>query len=252
MLASALREYRLQQRVAALAVSEVLRKGNRGRATARLLQTYQAAAVAVSLEGMDATLTEQGIATASAAEVNGAALVTDSTALSSMMSKAANDAALAQLVQTFVADAGRTARMVDSATRPAVTAHVRVVNPPACARCAILAGRVYRYSEGFQRHPRCDCTMVPTTEAIGPALTTDPKALFESGGIHGMSAADAEAVRMGADLGQVVNVQRKAAGLTEGSSVMYRAGRLTPNGCLSLASDREDALRLLTRYGYIL
>jgi hypothetical protein len=46
-------------------------------------------------------------------------------------------------------------------------------------------------------------------------------------------------------------VRRKAAGLTVGSSVMVRAGRLTPQACLGLASDRTEALDLLRRYGYI-
>ncbi|MFJ7212656.1 hypothetical protein [Amycolatopsis sp. NPDC098790] len=29
--------------------------------------------------------------------------------------------------------------------------------------CIILVGRPYRYSQGFRRHPRCDCTMTPVT-----------------------------------------------------------------------------------------
>lgn len=33
--------------------------------------------------------------------------------------------------------------------------YVRVLNPPSCGRCAILAGRFYRWSAGFQRHPMC-------------------------------------------------------------------------------------------------
>src|SRR5690348_18342012 len=36
-----------------------------------------------------------------------------------------------------------------------------LLNPPSCQRCAILAGRWYRWSQGFLRHPRCDCVNLP-------------------------------------------------------------------------------------------
>jgi hypothetical protein len=110
---------------------------------------------------------------------------------------------------------------------------------------------VYRYSEGFQRHPRCDCLMTPTNQTIGPTLVTDPQEALDKGWVRGLSKADTEALNAGAELGEVVNVHRKAAGLTVGSSVMVRAGRLTPQGCLEFASGRTQALELLRRYGYI-
>jgi hypothetical protein len=55
----------------------------------------------------------------------------------------------------------------------------------------------------------------------------------------------------GADLNRVVNIRLKSAGLSIGSSVYARAGQLTPQGCLHLASDRADVVRLLTKHGYI-
>jgi hypothetical protein len=36
-----------------------------------------------------------------------------------------------------------------------------------------------------------------------------------------------------------------------GSSVVTRAGRLTPEGCALYSSDREDFLRLLRKFGYL-
>jgi hypothetical protein len=51
---------------------------------------------------------------------------------------------------------------------------VRRVNPPCCGRCAILAGRWYRYDSGFRRHPRCDCTLEPTSEGNAHMLVTNP------------------------------------------------------------------------------
>lgn len=252
MLRSASREYAQQQRLTALAVNESLRLSARGTVVvAQAIQTYQAAAVALSLGALGAVLDEQGIDASQSASVIPGALLTDPRAVSGMLDKVDSTATAARLVQTFVRDAGRTARATDMATRPAATGYVRSLQAPSCARCAILAGRVYRYSQGFQRHPRCDCLMTPTNNTVGRDLVTDPMDMFEKGQIRDLSKSDAEAVRAGADLSQVVNVRRASAGLTEGSSVMVRAGRLTPQGCLSFASDRAESLTLLRRYGYI-
>ena len=60
-----------------------------------------------------------------------------------------------------------------------------------------------------------------------------------------------QALADGADLGQVVNIRRKAAGLLEAGHALTRGGRPTPAGIYRLASDRADALRLLKRYGYL-
>lgn len=209
-------------------------------------------------------LTEQEIDAAADALLNSVAFTTEVNTMLAMLDSA-GETGFDQLVESLVQDAGRSAESVATTVRPNIW-HVRYLSPPSCGRCAVLAGRVYRYSDGFRRHPRCDCLMTPTTEAIAPGLITSPDGLFRNGQIGGhrtmpdgskrfqpgLSAHETEAVRMGADLNQVVNVKRKGAGLTVGSSVMYRAGRLTPNGCLTVATDRADALRLLRRYGYIL
>lgn len=252
MLTSALREYDRHQRLVALAVAEAARLGTRGAAAvARTTQTYQAAAVALSLGSTDAILSEQGISTARDATVAPTSLLTGVRPTLGMLAQAASEQAMLRLVETLVTDASRTARSVDQATRPAVTGYVRSLRPPSCGRCAVLAGRVYRYSHGFQRHPRCDCLMMPTDHTVGPQLVTNPSAAFNSGQIHGLSKADAEAVAAGADIGQVVNAQRKASGLTVGSSVMIRAGRLTPAACLARGGTREGVVALLRQFGYI-
>lgn len=253
MLASSLREYDAQQRLTALAVADAQRVATRGAvAIARSVQTYQAAAVALSLGALSGILGEQGVEPVAEATVVSTSLLTGEQPVSAMLTKADSTVAMVRLVETLVRDAGRTARTVDAITRPAVTGYVRSLRPPSCGRCAVLAGRVYRYSQGFQRHPRCDCLMTPTNDTIGPSLVTRPQEAFDNGWVRGLSRADTEALQAGADLGRVVNVRRKAAGLVTGSSVMERAGRLTPQGCLALASDRAEQLALLRRYGYIL
>jgi hypothetical protein len=225
--------------------------------------------------------------------------------------------ALAQLVtHTQVADAGRVADQVAMASRPAATGQVRMVVGQTCSRCLILAGRWYRWDAGFDRHPKCDCIGVPGRPSTAGDLRTDPKAAFaamdpaEQDRVF--TKAGAEAIRLGADINQVVNVRRGAAGLTpagaritaaearllrggrdigrlqavdvfgrqlfvttEGTTTRgvagvrlgakdsglklkgarYRAARsprLMPESILQIAgSDRDEALRLLRRFGYI-
>jgi hypothetical protein len=217
---------------------------------ARSVATYQLASIALSLSATPRVLDEQDIDAPPEGRVNPASLLTGSASVG-MLEKAATGYALDRLVQTLITDAGRTATTVDMGRRPALTGHIRHLNAPSCSRCAILAGRVYRYSTGFQRHPGCDCIMVPTTEAAGAEHVINPNAAFIRGEIHGLSKAETDLIREGADISQVVNVRRKGAGLVEGSSVIERAGRLTPAGIYRVASDRAEVLTLMRRFGYL-
>lgn len=58
------------------------------------------------------------------------------------------------MVGAVVSDTGRAAASVDVASRQGI-GYTRMLNPPSCSRCAILAGRWYRWNAGFDRHPRC-------------------------------------------------------------------------------------------------
>ncbi|MFI6302165.1 hypothetical protein ACIBCH_09860 [Amycolatopsis thailandensis] len=129
-------------------------------------------------------------------------------------------ASLEMLLRTQVADAGRVADGVAVTTRENVK-WVRMLVPPGdCSRCVILAGRVYRYSDGFERHPNCNCIHVPIYSedaARSEGLISDPKEAFDA-----MSEAEqdriftrdgAQAIRDGADMNQVVNARRGAAGM---------------------------------------
>ncbi len=187
---------------------------------------------------------------------------------------------LGAIAATQVADAGRQAVNVGmTATKTWVT-YVRVVNLPACSRCIILAGKEYSWSTGFQRHPGCDCSMQPRHE--DDPLPETPAELFAQ-----MTPADqdrrfgkagAEAIRLGSDMGQVVNARRgmqTASGrliTTEGTTVRGHAGRglgnfkkrpgeryrrsqvvrPMPEQILKdAAGDRDEAIRLLERFGYL-
>lgn len=251
MLTSALEQYREQQKISALALREARRTATRGSATvAAVIARYQLLAASLTFESTPQILSEQGIVAPTSGTASLTAVLTGSAA-TQMLDSLADDVAFDRLILSLIQDAGRTAATVDIGRRPAITGYVRSLNLPSCSRCAVLAGRVYRYSTGFLRHPRCDCLMTPTTQALGSELVLDPTDAIGSGQIRGLSKADLQALNEGADLGQVVNVRRGGAGLTVGSSVVARAGRLTPQGILNVASDRDDVIRLLRQFRYI-
>jgi hypothetical protein len=148
---------------------------------------------------------------------------------------------VALLARTVTQDAGRMALQTAMAADPQVRGYVRQVNLPACARCIILSGRFYRYSDGFLRHPNCDCTMIPAAgerwveapdpaELIGQMQREHPARLRRS-----LTEGDLKALQHGADLNQVVNAHRgmataagpgrKVSVTREGTTVRGAAGR---------------------------
>lgn len=175
---------------------------------------------------------------------------------------------LLMMASTTVTDAGRVAAGVGVASRRVRTGYIRMLSPPSCARCAVLAGRFYRWNDGFARHPQCKCIHIPTEENASGDKRTDPYKYFDS-----LSADDqrkyftdagAKAIRDGADISQVVNSRRgmNAAGMktTEGTSKRgyYRGQsgstvRLTPEAIYKLnGTDRAAAIRDLEKYGFII
>lgn len=169
-------------------------------------------------------------------------------------------------VQTQVADAGRVAAGMATTVRPQLSGHVRMLNPPSCSRCAVLAGRVYRWSTGFLRHPRCDCVMVPVQSeqwAQAEGLVSDPVELIRNGQVTDLPDAARRAILDGADVSQVINATtRRGAVYTAGGRQFTREGttrrgtgirqRPTPEQIYADAADRDDAVRLLRRFGYVL
>jgi hypothetical protein len=144
---------------------------------------------------------------------------------------------LLMLVGTQTADAGRVATGVGIVSDTTCAGYERVVTLPACGRCIVLAGRAYPHSEGFLRHPRCDCQMVPVTDAQwrNERPENTPERLFGQMSpeqqAKAFTGAGAKAIRDGADIGQVVNARRGMATAggrkftTEGTTARGLAGR---------------------------
>jgi hypothetical protein len=191
---------------------------------------------------------------------------------------------------TAVQDAGRASAGTSLVAHTRASGWVRMLQTPSCSRCAILAGRVYRWSDGFLRHPRCDCRHVPVAEDTADDLRTDPKAYFDSLSEFEQdrifTKSGAQAARDGADLGQAVNARRgmstaqiggrKVRVTSEGTTRRGLAGRrlgawdadavkdegaryrrtrrprLMPETIYKVAEDRTDAIRLLEANGYLL
>lgn len=128
---------------------------------------------------------------------------------------AAGRAFLDMVVTTQVADTARAATSAGIAARPRLTGYVRMVNPSACSRCVVLAGKWFGWNKGFDRHPECLCLHIPAAEDRAGDFRTDPELYFDSltpaEQDRTFTKAGAQAIRDGADIGQVVNARRGMA-----------------------------------------
>lgn len=128
---------------------------------------------------------------------------------------------LDRIVHTQVQDAARSASSVAVAVRPQV-GWVRFVNPPCCQDCAVQAGRWFRWNQGFDRHPNCDCVHRPAHESEPPEGYTQA---VEPNMIHDLTIGQRLALEDGGDLSQVVNALR-----TDGWRKMSTAADYTTEG----------------------
>jgi hypothetical protein len=253
-LTSARNHYRISALIAQRAVREARKAAPKGAtAVAGVVALHQVTQATRSQAAVAEMLAEQAIDEAAEALLNTLAFTTSIETFTAMVEASTADiqrpgSEFDRLVESLVQDAGRAAESVASAARPNIY-HVRYLSPPSCSRCAVLAGRVYRYSDGFKRHPNCDCVMIPTTVAASNAQ--DPVDLFERGLVSGLSKADAQALKDGADFSQIVNVRSRRAGLTEAGRVLARRGRPTPEAIYASTNTREEAVAALKAAGYL-
>lgn len=287
--------YRQQQRLTALTVAAARREWQRlgvedfdatwrvvGARLTTIVTAAQAAAAADGGRYVSAAVAELGLPSAAAGDVVPAAFAgeaSDGRPLDSLLYQpviqtrarmarrglslgaalAGAQTTLDVIVRTQVADAARQASGVAIAARPGVAGWVRMLNLPSCERCAVLAGKWFRWNEGFSRHPRCDCRHIPASEDMAGDLRTDPRAAIEAGQVRGLSQADTKAILDGADVGQVVNAKRGMYTADVGGRPVKstregagRALRLRPEEIYrQVGADRGEAIRLLSRNGYL-
>ncbi|PFG17201.1 hypothetical protein ATK74_1764 [Propionicimonas paludicola] len=110
---------------------------------------------------------------------------------------------LQMAVQMQVLDAGRGASGVAIAATPR-TGWIRYVHTPCCQSCAVLAGKFFRWNQGFQRHRRCKCTHQPVGQGAAKGLTSN----IAPDQIHDLTDAQRRAIADGADMNQVINAYR--------------------------------------------
>lgn len=121
---------------------------------------------------------------------------------------------LLKAASTQVADAGRTGTGASIVANRTINGYIRVVNPPACARCLILAGTEFGWNRGFQRHPRCDCIHMPAKlikRGRHPGVFNAQSyfnGLSQSEQNRIFTMAGAQAIRDGASVTSVVNARR--------------------------------------------
>jgi hypothetical protein len=242
----------------------------------------QTAAARAADRYVDAVLSEQGVDSDAVGRVDAdafAGLASDGRGLDSLLMSpafavltaisggttvtralAGGSAGLDMIVRTQVADAGRAADQVALTARPQATGYVRMMVGRTCSRCAILAGRRYRWDAGFSRHPRCDCIGLACREDSADDLRTDPKAYFNSLSADEQdrvfTKAGAEAIRLGSDPSRVVNARRGMVSAADGrlytTEAAGRRPRLMPETILAQADgDRAEALRLLRLHGFL-
>ena len=184
---------------------------------------------------------------------------------------------LTKAMGTVIADTQRGVEQVGFVGR-GVGRFARMLTPPSCGRCIILAGKTYRSDVAFERHPGCDCVNIPAPEAIAGDLTVSPGDYLDSlddGELAKAlgSKANAQAYKDGADTNQLINAYRRKGAVQKAQNIRFttegatRRGwayrsmaaggvtgriRLMPATIYELANDRADAARLLRLYGWII
>lgn len=197
-----------------------------------------------------------------------------------------------RMLTTQIHDAARQAESVQMVDHE-VTFYIRYTEPGACDRCIVLAGKHYKWNDGFERHDNCRCYHIQYStvyrDPVGGhqqsgdivsitnpspyrtnAQPQNPLALF-----HSMSTAEqdrvfghanAQAIRDGADIYQVVNATGSRAGMSTTISgprgEQYKGTiqgvprgqvRLVPEAIYQIAgNDQAYARQLLKKNGYIL
>lgn len=284
--------YRQQQRIAEVTGREVARQWRQvgddfdagweavRASTVETVRSGMAASTRSAISYTPALLTEVSIAAPSVGAVNAAAFyqsAPDSTDLrsffdaapirakqavaggaSSLRARSLAGAWLISKTLTALADTRRDVVSVDLAQRPSLTGYVRMLNGPSCKDCVILAGKWFRWNEGFERHPNCDCVHIPAKNqnwAQAEGFVSDPYEYFNS-----LSKAEqdryfgkigARTIRDGGDIYRVVNIQNRGLGVSRQAVRYGTPMKMRPQDIYDLGLSRNETIKVLQREGYI-
>lgn len=247
---------------------------------AQVVSVGRAAAAASAVQYTPALLKETGQDAPATGRVNTAAFLSsapDGRAMSSLLDEAPIQARvgvarglssvaalesagtwLTGMLLTVMADTRRAVVGADVVQRPAIAGYTRMLNPPSCSRCAILAGKWFRWNAGFLRHPRCDCLHVPATSkafAQESGFVADPYEYFNSLSkeqqekVFGRS--ESRAIRDGADIFRVENVRTRGLATAKGNLRYGAPSKMTVDDIYRNAGTRTNAIKMLEREGYI-
>lgn len=296
VLLSADEHYRRQQRIVAAGVLAA----RKARQTSldqlvRIVTAYQLVAVREAAASIEPMLVEQGITSAPAGTVAATSLAgyaTDGRTLNGLFAMATTDYMFDLMAANQIQGMARYAESIATTVNYGAEGYVRMLNPPSCARCAVLAGKFYRWSSGFRRHPNCDCVHIPSTENLSGDLRTDPQLAIDNGLIqrrytytdangntttrmvNDLTRDQLRALEDGGDVSQVINIgrspllrdsysfgrsERRSTESTTRFGLAYRqrtgrrsTARLTPYSIYRVAESREQAIQLLKVNGFIL
>jgi hypothetical protein len=165
---------------------------------------------------------------------------------------------LTGVLLTVLADTGRSVVGADIARRPTITGYVRMLNAPSCSRCIILAGRFYRWNDGFLRHPRCDCKHIPAQDADwakAEGFISDPYEAFKSMSQEQQDRVfgriEARAIRDGADIYRIENTKLRGLSTAKSRARYGTPTKLTIDDIYRTAGTRKNALQMMADEGYI-
>ena len=159
---------------------------------------------------------------------------------------------LVMLTSLAVMDTARQAESLDITSRPKV-GYVRVESATCCDRCMILAGKWFRFNEGFLRHPHCHGRHVPCSQGMAKqqGWISDPmegfKSLSREEQDKRFGANYAQAIRDGADIYQVVNSKRGMRKVGKGYTALTTSEGTTRYGWASMQYAQQSGRRMKRR-----
>ena len=159
---------------------------------------------------------------------------------------------LVMLTSLAVMDTARQAESLDITSRPKV-GYVRVESASCCDRCMLLAGKWFRFNEGFLRHPHCHGRHVPCNQGMAKqqGWISDPmegfKSLSREEQDKRFGANYAQAIRDGADIYQVVNSKRGMQRVGKGYTALTTSEGTTRYGWASMQYAQQSGRRMKRR-----